>query len=139
MWTRPFRRVLKVCRGLMDEGAPVTLVSRDMVARIRAQMMGVPAEDFTTDRLPRIRAQMMEVPAEDFTTDRLPDGAQPYTGRAEVYISDSLLTAFKKKGAPAEELYTVDGAGERKPVSLTENQFVLLHSDTEPKSGSRFP
>ena len=79
-------RVLKVCRGLMDEGAPVTLVSRDMVARIRAQMM--------------------EVPAEDFTTDRLPDGAQPYTGRAEVYISDSLLTAFKKKGAPAEELYT---------------------------------
>ena len=50
-------RVLKVCRGLMDEGAPVTLVSRDMVARIRAQMM--------------------EVPAEDFTTDRLPDGAQP--------------------------------------------------------------
>ncbi len=106
-------RVLKVCRGLMDEGAPVTLVSRDMVARIRAQMM--------------------EVPAEDFTTDRLPDGAQPYTGRAEVYISDGLLTAFKKKGAPAEELYTVDGAGERKPVSLTENQFVLLHSDTEPK------
>ena len=76
---------------------------------------------------------MMEVPAEDFTTDRLPDGAQPYTGRAEVYISDSLLTAFKKKGAPAEELYTVDGAGERKPVSLTENQFVLLRSDTEPK------
>ena len=106
-------RVLKVCRGLMDEGAPVTLVSRDMVARIRAQMM--------------------EVPAEDFTTDRLPDGAQPYTGRAEVYISDSLLTAFKKKGVPAEELYTVDGAGERKPVSLTENQFVLLRSDTEPK------
>ena len=106
-------RVLKVCRGLMDEGAPVTLVSRDMVARIRAQMM--------------------EVPAEDFTTDRLPDGAQPYTGRAEVYIPDDLLPAFKKKGAPAEELYTVDGAGERKPVSLTENQFVLLHSDTEPK------
>ena len=33
-------RVLKVCRGLMDEGTPVTLVSRDMVARIRAQMMG---------------------------------------------------------------------------------------------------
>lgn len=106
-------RVLKVCRGLMDEGTPVTLVSRDMVARIRAQMMGVPAEDFTTDRLP--------------------DGAQPYTGRAEVYIPDDLLPAFKKKGAPAGELYAVDDAGERKPVSLIENQFVLLRSDTEPK------
>ena len=33
-------RVLKVCRGLMDEGTPATLVSRDMVARIRAQMIG---------------------------------------------------------------------------------------------------
>ena len=27
----------------------------------------------------------------------------------------------------------MDGAGERKPVSLTENQFVFLRSDTEPK------
>ena len=106
-------RVLKVCRGLMDEGTPATLVSRDMVARIRAQMIGVPAEDFTTDRLP--------------------DGARPYTGRAEVYIPDYLLPAFKKKGVPPEELYTVDGAGKQRPVSLTENQFVLLRSDTDPK------
>ena len=68
-------RVLKVCRGLMDEGTPATLVSRDMVARIRAQMIGV----------------------------------------------------------PPEELYTVDGAGKQRPVSLTENQFVLLRSDTDPK------
>ena len=90
-------RVLKVCRGLMDEGTPVTLVSRDMVARIRAQMMGVPAEDFTTDRLP--------------------DGAQPYTGRAEVYIPDDLLPAFKKKGAPAESSmpWTARGSGSRFP------------------------
>lgn len=106
-------RVLKVCRGLMDEGTPATLVSRNMVARIRAQMIGVPAEDFTTDRLP--------------------DGARPYTGRAEVYIPDDLLPAFKKKGVPPEELYTVDGAGKQRPVSLTENQFVLLRSDTDPK------
>lgn len=90
-------RVLKVCRGLMDEGTPATLVSRDMVARIRAQMIGVPAEDFTTDQLP--------------------DGARPYTGRAEVYIPDDLLPALKKKGVPPEELYTVDGAGKQRPVS----------------------
>ena len=106
-------RVLKVCRGLMDEGTPATLVSRDMVARIRAQMIGVPAEDFTTNRLP--------------------DGARPYTGRAEVYIPDDLLPVFKKKGVPPEELYTVDGARKQRPVSLTENQFVLLRSDTDPK------
>ena len=106
-------RVLKVCRGLMDEGTPVTLVSRDMVARIRAQMLGVTAEDFTTDRLP--------------------DGAQAYTGRAEVYIPDERLAAFKKKGVSAEELYTVDSEGNRDSAALTENQFLLLHSDTDPK------
>ena len=103
-------RVLKVCRGLMDEGAPVILVTRDMVARIRAQMMGVPAEDFTTDHLP--------------------EGAQPYTGREEVYIRDGLFSDFKKRGVPAEELYTVDAEGNRLPAALTENQFLILRSDT---------
>ena len=106
-------RVLKVCRGLMDEGAPVILVTRDMVARIRAQMMGVPAEDFTTDRLP--------------------EGAQPYTGREEVYIRDGLFSDFKKRGVPAEELYTVDAEGNRLPAALTENQFLILRSDTGAK------
>ena len=106
-------RVLKVCRGLMGDGTPVILVTRDMVARIRAQMMGVPAEDFTTDRLP--------------------EEAQPYTGRAEVYVPDGLLAGFKKRGVPAEALYTADEAGRQRPAALTENQFVLLRSDTEEK------
>ena len=106
-------RVLKVCRGLMEDGTPVILVTRDMVARIRAQMMGVPAEDFTTDRLP--------------------EEAQPYTGRAEVYVPDGLLAGFKKRGVPAEALYTADEAGRQRPAALTENQFVLLRSDTEEK------
>ena len=106
-------RVLKVCRGLMGDGTPVILVTRDMVARIRAQMMGVPAEDFTTDRLP--------------------EEAQPYAGRAEVYVPDGLLAGFKKRGVPAEALYTADETGRQRPAALTENQFVLLRSDTEEK------
>ena len=90
-------RVLKVCRGLMDEGTPVTLVSRDMVARIRAQMMGVPAEDFTTDRLP--------------------DGAQPYTGRAEVYIPDACSRPSRKRGLRRRSSipWTARGSGSRFP------------------------
>ena len=40
---------------------------------------------------------------------------------------------LRKKGVPPEELYTVDGAGKQRTVSLTENQFVLLRSDTDPK------
>ena len=102
-------RILKVCKGLLDDGVPAILVTRDIVTRIQAQMMGVPAEDFTTDQVP--------------------SGAGLYTGRAELYVPDALLSSFKKKGVPAETLYTVDQEGRQHPAALTENQFVLLRSD----------
>ena len=107
-------RILKVCKGLRDEGTPAILVTRDIVARIKAQMMGVAAEDFTTDAVP--------------------DGAAPYTGRTEAYVPDGLFAAFKKKGLAAGELYAVDTHGEQQPVSLTENQFVILRSDVSEKT-----
>ena len=106
-------RVLKVCRGLLEEGTPATLVTRDIVSRIKAQMMGVPAEDFTTDQVP--------------------SSAAPYTGRADVYVPNELLASFRKKGLPAGDLYTVDQDGARQPVRLTENQFLLLRSDVSEK------
>lgn len=104
-------RILKVCKGLLDDGVPAILVTRDIMTRIQAQMMGVPAEDFTTDQVP--------------------SGAGLYTGRAELYVPDALLSSFKKKGVPAETLYTVDQEGRQHPAALTENQFVLLRSDLE--------
>ena len=109
----PSSRVLKVCKGLMDDGVPAILVTRDIVTRIQAQLMGVPAEDFTTDQIP--------------------GGAGLYTGRTELYVPDELLSAFKKKGVSADRLYTADREGQQRPAALTENQFVLLRSDTEEK------
>ena len=109
----PDNRILKVCKGIMDDGNPVILVTKDIVARIKAQMMGVPAEDFTTDQVP--------------------EEAEPYTGRADVYVPNDLLSNFKKKGIPVEELYTVAENGDRQPVSLIENQFLILRSDTSGK------
>lgn len=106
-------RILKVCRGLQNSGTAATLVTRDIVARIKAQMLGVPAEDFTTDKVPSEQA--------------------PYTGRADVYVPSELLSGFKKKGVDAQALYTVDAGGAHCPAVLTENQFVLLRSDTEGK------
>lgn len=106
-------RILKVCKGLLDEGVPAVLVTRDIVARIKAQMMGVPAEDFTTDQVSREEV--------------------PYTGRADVYVPNELLSGFKKKGLPAEAAYVVDGQGQRQQAVLTENQFVILRSDTSEK------
>ena len=106
-------RILKVCKGLQEDGTPAILVSMDIVARIKAQMMGVAA-------------------AEDFTTDKVTQ-TQAYTGRADVYIPNDLMSGFKKKGVPVQELYTVDEAGNRRPAELTENQFVILRSDTQEK------
>ena len=109
----PSSRVLKVCKGLRDDGVPAILVTRDIVTRIQAQMMGVQAEDFTTDQVS--------------------GGAGLYTGRAELYVPDAQLSVFKKKGIAAENLYTADQEGRQHPFALTENQFVLLRSDIEEK------
>ena len=47
-------RILKVCRGLIGSGTPVTLVTKDIVVRLKAQMTDVPAEDFITEQSPRL-------------------------------------------------------------------------------------
>lgn len=109
----PDNRILKVCKGLCNQGESVVLVTRDIVVRIKAQMMGIPAEDFTTDQVPAPSGQ--------------------YTGRAEVYAPDETLSSFKKKGVPAELLYTVEDDGTSVPVRLIENQFVLIRSDISEK------
>lgn len=106
-------RILKVCKGLHQDGESVTLVTRDIVARIKAQMMGIPAEDFTTDQVPAPQSQ--------------------YTGRAEVYAPDGALSSFKKKGVAAELLYLAGEDGQTIPVDLVENQFVLIRSDVSEK------
>ena len=72
----PSSRVLKVCKGLIEEGSATILVSRDIVTRIRAQMMRVPAEDFTTVQFP---------------VDTI-----PFTGRAGAYVPLVLFSGFRK-------------------------------------------
>lgn len=103
-------RVLKVCKGLMDQGTQVVLVTMDIVVRIKAQMMGIPAEDFTTDQ------------AEE--------QALLYTGRGEVYLPDARMAAFKKGGVRLEEAYCLGPDHEELPVDAVENQFFTLRSDT---------
>lgn len=106
-------RILKVCKGICDQGESVILVTRDIVVRIKAQMMGITAEDFTTDQVPAPAVQ--------------------YTGRAEVYAPDSLLSSFMKNSVSAELLYQVDDNGESVPVEFIENQFVIIKSDISEK------
>ncbi|WP_288334260.1 PIN domain-containing protein [Cloacibacillus porcorum] len=45
-------RILKICKGLADGGERIILVSKDILVRLKAQMMGLTAEDFTTEQSP---------------------------------------------------------------------------------------
>lgn len=102
-------RILKVCLGLQNRKTPVILVTKDIVVRVKAQMLRIQAEDFTTEQAPVSEEQ--------------------YTGRCEVFVAEKKFEDFKKKHITPEDVYQVDEAGEKLPVTLMPNQFVILKSD----------
>lgn len=103
-------RILKVCLGMTREHKEqVVLVTKDILLRIKAQILGIQAEDFTTEQV--------------F------DNENQYKGRTEVFVPEELFKDFKKKGIPEELVYVTDENGLRKRPCLTENQFVILKSD----------
>lgn len=69
-------RILKVCLGLREKAPPVILVTKDIVVRVKAQILGIDAEDFTTEQAPVSEEQ--------------------YTGRCEVFVSEKSLRILKR-------------------------------------------
>ena len=69
-------RILKVCLGLQNGKTPVILVTKDIVVRVKAQMLGIQAEDFTTEQAPVSEEQ--------------------YTGRCEVFVAEKKFEDFKR-------------------------------------------
>ena len=113
-------RILKVCLGLKRQAEAasgqeqtVVLVTKDILLRSKAQIIGIRAEDFAAE----------QVTGRD----------EQYTGRAEAYVPEEQLKDFKKKGIPAQVLYQVDEAGNTSQVFLEENQFVVLKGDQSAK------
>lgn len=106
-------RILKVCKGLIDDGYQAILVTHDVLVRIKAQIMGIPAEEFTTDQVPASESQ--------------------YTGRAVVYAPDEDMDKFKKSGIRPECLYTVNELGEPQKIVPIVNQFFSIHSEISDK------
>ena len=83
-------RILKVCLGLSKGNTKqVILVTKDILLRIKAQLLGIQAEDFTTEQVAGHEEQ--------------------YLGRKEVFVSEELFKDFKKKGVPVEHVYSNDG------------------------------
>ena len=107
-------RILRVCLGLAQSREDqVILVTKDILLRIKAQILGICAEDFTTDQVLEHENQ--------------------YSGRCEVYVPEELFKNFKKKGVPADQVYVLNGEGESYVPKLEENQFVILKADQSSK------
>ena len=72
-------RILRVCLGLdKAHEEQVVLVTKDLLLRIKAQILGICAQDFTTDQVLERENQ--------------------YSGRCELYVPEELFKDFKKKG-----------------------------------------
>ena len=108
--TKSDNRILKVCLGLSQEKSEqVVLVTKDILLRIKAQIIGIKAEDFQTEQVLGHEAQ--------------------YRGRISVYVSEDHFRDFKKKGVPVEVVYQVDENGKNVVTQLYENEFVILQSE----------
>lgn len=103
-------RILKVCLGLQKTGTrPVVLVSKDILLRIKAQVVGIEAQDYLTDQ---VLGQ-----------------SRQYSGRAEVYTDEEHFREFKKKGIPLDAVYLSDADGNVSKPELYENEFLIIHED----------
>lgn len=110
----PDNRILKVCLGLAkDSQGKIILVTKDILLRIKASILGICAEDFMTEQVYENENQ--------------------YKGRTEVYVPEELFKDFKKKGVSAENVYITDPEGNRQLPQLVENQFVILKADQSTK------
>ena len=107
-------RILKVCKGLKEKNTKeVVLITKDILLRIKAQILGIKAEDFMTDQVAEHKEQ--------------------YQGRTEVYASEEDFKEFKKKGIPTEKVYCVDETGNMYIPELFENEFLIIRADQSSK------
>ena len=108
-------RILMVCKGLVSDNTDkqVILVTKDIVLRLKAQIIGIKAEDFTTEQIS-------------------PEDAN-YTGRTECFIPEDMVKEFKKKGIAVDKVYDCDEDGNMKPINFVENEFVVLKPDQSGK------
>ena len=82
-------RILMVCKGLKesDPCRDVVLVTKDIVLRIKAQLLSIRAEDFEAEQVSRQEAN--------------------YTGRGHAYLPQNAVGDFKNGGVPLSILYRV--------------------------------
>ena len=107
-------RILKVCKGLAEScEEQVVLVTKDILLRIKAQIIGIRAEDYTTEQVVEYEGQ--------------------YRGRIEVYVPEEKFKEFKKR-VFRWRMSTFRTNRETGIVpKLEENEFVILKADQSAK------
>jgi PhoH-like ATPase len=108
-------RILKVCKGLQEKGENVFLITKDIFERIKADILGVVAQDFFAEQVPVYDEQ--------------------YRGRLDVYTTEEKLSEFYAKGILRSEdvcCFNAECNRMENPI-LVMNQFLIIHSLTNEK------
>lgn len=108
-------RILKICKGLQDKGEKVFLISKDVFARIKADVLGITAQDFFNEQSPVYDEQ--------------------YKGRLNVYSNEQKLNEFftKSRLSPEDVFHFDPAANKNVPAELVTNQFLVIHSSSNNK------
>lgn len=108
--SKPDNRIIQVCKALKEQGDDVYLITKDIFERIKADCVGVVAEDFYEKVVPEYDNQ--------------------YTGRIDVFAgTDDLEKFFRNKYVTPNNLlcYSYENQ-EYYTADLFVNQFVIMHS-----------
>jgi len=103
-------RILKVCKGLHERGEHVFLVTKDIFERIKADIIGITAQDFFAEQVVSYDEQ--------------------YKGRLDVYTTEEKLDEFYSKGQldPADVFGFSFDFSKKEKADIVTNQFVIIHS-----------
>lgn len=108
-------RILRVCKGLQEKGENVFLVTKDIFERIKADIIGVIAQDFYAEQVSSYDEQ--------------------YKGRQDVYTTEEKLNEFYDKGKlDVNDIFCFSKDFTRKEQpNLITNQFLIIHSCSNDK------
>lgn len=108
-------RILKVCKGLQNKGETVFLVTKDIFERIKADIIGIVAQDFFAEQVPKHDEQ--------------------YRGRLDIYTTEEKINEFYSKGKlKLEDVFCFSNDYSKKEApELIQNQFLIIHSCSNEK------
>ena len=99
-------RILRACKSL-DEN--VTLVTNNLIMRLKADMIGVNTEPFKTEQMAEVERQ--------------------YTGRGELLVPGNVINEMYAKTAVSIDLLH----GNLCEQEMVENKYFVLHNESDPK------